>query len=600
MSRPHSADCEHADVGSLCDCDCAGSRHAVKRTKGAVPGAGAVSRRAQRIAARDNRAAVVNNKAVANGVGRNGKPDPEPVKPPPPPPDPVKPPPPPDPVKPPPPDPEPVKPPAARRPKAGGQKLDTAAKPARLSPTTTAQLQRVRDALPTGDSGWKDAAKVVADPGEQKRLTADAAKKMAAFRKAADAEKDWLDAKTAELSASYVDAGLDKQTAYLEAKFRAQTQFAEYDKLHKKASRLNLAAARARLAADDAAQGGYPIDPATGLPMPSPELDKHLDSVVQVGRRVLAEAKQVSRKDAPPEVAAAVDRVDGFEDLLATHRALINMWPLRAPNIINGQQIPDEAARQRLEDASRKAVNDARKSAEADRRVVAAHEQKVLLGLLAAHRGFGGTTHTQAVPATSGNGGPHGATAARTDWEQQLTAAEKFFPTAWLDESAKHPLTVGASSRAYYSERGQGGLLSMPTRKNDANPYDGAFRDYTAEVNVHEFGHRMETLIPGLTHLEFALVRRHGRDTDGSTQKVAQLSGYPKGEVGQRDRWARGYTGKSYEQGLFADRPGESAWEAFQVGLQDTFGRSRSNTYGHIDDPDELQAFTIGALLTLG
>lgn len=59
----HDEQCEKADVGSLCDCPCAGAKHAVLNTRGGVPGAGAVGKRAQAAASGSGRAAVVNNRA---------------------------------------------------------------------------------------------------------------------------------------------------------------------------------------------------------------------------------------------------------------------------------------------------------------------------------------------------------------------------------------------------------------------------------------------------------------------------------------------------------------------------------------------------------
>lgn len=64
MADAHDKLCEEADVGSLCDCSCAGSKHAIRHTKGGVPGAGAVSKAAQAAAHKDGRAAVINNRAV--------------------------------------------------------------------------------------------------------------------------------------------------------------------------------------------------------------------------------------------------------------------------------------------------------------------------------------------------------------------------------------------------------------------------------------------------------------------------------------------------------------------------------------------------------
>ncbi len=59
----HDELCEKADVGSICDCSCAGAKHAVRNTKGGVPGAGAVSKKAQKAASSAGKAAVINNRA---------------------------------------------------------------------------------------------------------------------------------------------------------------------------------------------------------------------------------------------------------------------------------------------------------------------------------------------------------------------------------------------------------------------------------------------------------------------------------------------------------------------------------------------------------
>lgn len=73
MAKPHSDDCEKADVGSECDCDCAGAKHAVRNTRGGQPGAGRVSKRARKAADAAGKAPVVNNRAQPKTGAKTAK-----------------------------------------------------------------------------------------------------------------------------------------------------------------------------------------------------------------------------------------------------------------------------------------------------------------------------------------------------------------------------------------------------------------------------------------------------------------------------------------------------------------------------------------------
>jgi hypothetical protein len=608
----HSGECEHADVGSLCDCDCAGARHAVARTKGAVSGAGAVSKRAQRIAHRDGRAPVVNNQAVPNGKGRPGTPpDKAPDKPP------V--------VKPPvvkPPVVPPVVPPPVVKVRKPATKVVSAQRPVLLSPATTAKIKDARGALPTDRGGWQDAARVPLTRSQKAKLQV----QLDMYRRFADEAKAAQDEHLRRFALEVVSQEFTgkQKPGYRQYKStdpdfeQTMMDFAHHrilDPGNEKwaaeqndlgattyRSRVNLDTAERAFA--DAIKGNYPVDKTTRLAMPSKQLAAHLDRVQDVGRAALADARAQWSRNPPAEVVAARKTLDDYQQYVKDKDTLNQLWgdaTMGRRPMWQGSALRDfedfELAMNRLRDDNApliKAQNDAQ-------RTVAAHESKVLRDMIAAHRPMGGVTHD----ATAGLDPipTYGNKPARADWRKRLTAAEQYYPDAWLQTSAAKPMTVGSSDRAYYrpSQGAHPGLLSMPATGSarDREGYDGALPDRTAETNIHELGHRMEEMIPGLTHLEFALVRKHATRGDGTVEKVDRLPGYNPSEVGQPDEWRNVYTGKSYETTGNRTRPGDEAWEAFQVGIQDLFGRS-SHRFGKRGDDDELQAFVLGALLLLG
>ncbi|WP_045748523.1 hypothetical protein [Actinoplanes rectilineatus] len=304
---------------------------------------------------------------------------------------------------------------------------------------------------------------------------------------------------------------------------------------------------------------------------------------------------------AGPAAAAERDAVD------ATYEALNN--PLaRRPYTITAPDgtsiVVDTPERQKaLKDEYAARLRTAHRTATAAAKERKRAEQRAILDMLGEIRPYGGKKHPNPVPV-----GPpptptdYGETRIRPDWRERLDRGFRYFPDAWVEAGNNRPLRIGTSRRAFYTTADDGGgTLGLQSPPGDRKKYDGAFDDHSDEVTVHELGHRMEQTIPGLKALEFALVRRYGRD-GGRVEKLRPLgAGYGKDEVTQPDEWFNPYTGKSYELAARSGRdrgPHETNWEIFQVGLQDTFGRR--NKHGRPDDPDLLPAFVVGALATLG
>jgi hypothetical protein len=218
-----------------------------------------------------------------------------------------------------------------------------------------------------------------------------------------------------------------------------------------------------------------------------------------------------------------------------------------------------------------------------------ARQQTILHELLGSVRSMGG--HQQAVTA--------GDAAVRPDFVDVIREAERVFPTAWLVAADKRgPLNAVHSDRAYFlAQEGKADILAMSTDAYDPN---SAFSSYPAEVTAHELGHRMERTIPGLTHLEFALVRRRALDKHGDLPQPSALSAvtgstaYRPDEVTLPDEWPDPYAGKTYEHRDPTD-PAAQSWELFQVSLQDTWGRG-DRVYAGLQG----QIFALGVLALLG
>lgn len=271
---------------------------------------------------------------------------------------------------------------------------------------------------------------------------------------------------------------------------------------------------------------------AAGNLLPTAVLDAHLNTVLEAGRRVRADIQRAI--DADPEIAA-----------------------LRASAASSGPTLGASARRSR------------------DLTAVARLEAERVTRALAEIRELGG--HEQR------------ATAARTGDLADLRAVEALYPTEWLQAADNRgPLSITVVDRAYFHAQPSGDVIAA---NRETHPYDGSFESYRQEVMAHELGHRMEQAVPGLTHLEYALVMRRGMESGHLEAPTRIYAG--QDEFAYADRWINAYTGKTYATKTNPD-PASSAHEAFQVGIQQTIGRG-SKKFGD----EELEDLVLGALALL-
>lgn len=324
-------------------------------------------------------------------------------------------------------------------------------------------------------------------------------------------------------------------------------------------------------------QRSYPRDIA-GVPVPPPELVKMHDAVQRAGEAIHADVKQAI--DADPELLRLTkDR----------GRASAERW-------LPGASAADRAA------ALTRIVE--------INQLMARRERELVKDALDQLRPIGGAKLTNVKPVTTAHdvamlpGDVTGLVPARADWQAHFVETSAHMPDDWVRRANTVELQVAASARAYHQSnsvdwrrpaRGEPMLMAM---SNGDRAYGGAFASYASEVTFHETGHHMEALVPGLKALEFAYVR--SRTTHGGivepTVRMADLQGggYESYEVAYKDEFPNAYTGRTYE--LSTGDPANAPWEAFQVGLQQTFGRQQYARYGD----DTLEHFVLGVMATLG
>lgn len=130
-------------------------------------------------------------------------------------------------------------------------------------------------------------------------------------------------------------------------------------------------------------------------------------------------------------------------------------------------------------------------------------------------------------------------------------------------------------------------------------------RDPRYPVAVHEFGHRMEYLVPNLSQMTHTWRQR--RVAESPTEDGRTLTAIYRGtrEKGFRDSWAEHYVGKVYSHGTNgATADGFlGATEVFSMGSDSVFGGRQGGLIGlsrtHPPDPD-MRAFILGCFATAG
>lgn len=351
--------------------------------------------------------------------------------------------------------------------------------------------------------------------------------------------KAWLDAEK-------IYTGDVKKWLAAEKKFNASRTLSQ-------STRDLIANAKAALPVDKAGwletTATYPLD-RNGAKLVPEKLQRHLDTTLAVGKAIRADAVKKFDTDSALKKLRKEDK-----DLLASGGAFS---PRR----------------------------------DAIFRDIARREQAILLQTLSEVRPIGGVK--QAVKlSTTGLGR---ATAGTAEGIASVRRAESIYPADWIRAgTARGELDIGKANRAFFNETWD----FIAAYDKDYKPdYRGAFDSYPDEVMAHELGHRMETLIPGLTQLEFALIRSRSTKNGVLEPQTKLFPNKPElaDEVGYEDDWRDRYAGKTYANDQMAD-PARRAAEAFQVGIQDTFGRSSFS--GEFDKTSQLQGFVLGVMALL-
>ncbi len=130
-------------------------------------------------------------------------------------------------------------------------------------------------------------------------------------------------------------------------------------------------------------------------------------------------------------------------------------------------------------------------------------------------------------------------------------------------------------------------------------------RDARYPVAVHEFGHRMEYLVPNLSEMTHSWRKR--RVEESPTEDGRTLATIYRGtrEKGYRDEFPDHYVGKVYDHGTNG-KTAESfrgATEVFSMGADSVFGGRQGGLIGlsRSDKPDpDMRAFILGCFASAG
>lgn len=173
------------------------------------------------------------------------------------------------------------------------------------------------------------------------------------------------------------------------------------------------------------------------------------------------------------------------------------------------------------------------------------------------------------------------AKGSQTKAKEAIARAQRFYPTKWLDESHTfNPLDAKVVARGYY--RGGSSLSEFRI--------SGQTDDQLTRVAVHEFGHRMEHILPQLRKLEkqFYDRRTAGESLEWIGKDIPGGGGYDKSEKARFDKFLNPYMGKDY-----GNRE-SSYFEIFTMGAESVF----TGSYKIDTDPDYYN-FIMGVLASL-
>ena len=165
----------------------------------------------------------------------------------------------------------------------------------------------------------------------------------------------------------------------------------------------------------------------------------------------------------------------------------------------------------------------------------------------------------------------------RNKTKERSIEALNYYPKAWLDASATSDTILcphWTTGRAYYQHYYYSGSRQYDLKGRAEIRFDGSL-----STNIHELGHRMEKVIPGIMSAEKEF---YDKRTAGEELKWLG-AGYGKKEKSRRDHFMSPYMGKDY---------GGSAYELVSMGFQSVF----TNYEGFKKADPEMLAWTLGLL----
>jgi hypothetical protein len=165
-----------------------------------------------------------------------------------------------------------------------------------------------------------------------------------------------------------------------------------------------------------------------------------------------------------------------------------------------------------------------------------------------------------------------------TEW------AAAHYPKEWLARGRKLRYTQLSPRGFYQGAQNRIELSSAYERTSQQNDIGGPY----GQVVIHEYGHHMEEVTPGLLHAEWMFhfartstgpVGRRTREEIKLVGDVEPGGGYGPNEITMPDEFKHSYSGKIYnlDGGTQA-----SAWELFTMGMESLFASSE-----HLDDDYE-------------
>ena len=160
--------------------------------------------------------------------------------------------------------------------------------------------------------------------------------------------------------------------------------------------------------------------------------------------------------------------------------------------------------------------------------------------------------------------------------QERSIEALNYYPKAWLDASAADTKLCAhwTTARAYYSH-----YYYRGSKQYNLAALSEIRFDTSLSTNVHELGHRMERVVPGILKAE-----QEFYDKRTAGEKLEWLGyGYKKTEKARKDHFMSPYMGKDY---------GGSAYELVSMGFSYVFTNYKGFEKA---DPDMLK-WTLGLL----